>query len=72
MRSVLTQRASRLGLLLVLAWFLAWAIRPALGQPLKLGQQAPEIAGAPWINSQPLAMSALSGRVVLVEFWTYG
>jgi len=72
MRSLLTQRLSYLGLLLVLAWFLVWAIRPALGQPLKLGQQAPEIAGAPWINSPPLAMSALNGRVVLVEFWTYG
>ncbi len=33
---------------------------------------APEIAGGPWINSQPLAPAALRGRVVYVEFWTYG
>ena len=29
-------------------------------------------AGAPWINSAPLTTAGLRGRVVLVEFWTYG
>ena len=33
---------------------------------------APDIAGGPWINSTPLTLAALRGRVVLVEFWTYG
>jgi hypothetical protein len=37
-----------------------------------VGQPAPEITGGPWINSQPLSLSGLRGRVVLVEFWTYG
>jgi hypothetical protein len=36
------------------------------------GQAAPEITGGPWINSEPLTVSGLRGRVVLVEFWTYG
>jgi hypothetical protein len=36
------------------------------------GERAPEIIGDGWINSPPLTMEALSGRVVLVEFWTYG
>ncbi|MGH7357112.1 MAG: hypothetical protein ACRELS_21350 [Candidatus Rokuibacteriota bacterium] len=45
---------------------------PAAGQPVRVGQPAPDIAGAPWINSPPLTMEALRGRVVLVEFWTYG
>lgn len=36
------------------------------------GESAPEIVGAAWINSSSLTMEALSGRVVLVEFWTYG
>ena len=37
-----------------------------------VGQPAPEITGGPWINSQPLSLAGLRGRVVLVEFWTYG
>jgi len=45
---------------------------PAVGQAVRVGQPAPDIVGAPWINSTPLTMEALRGRVVLVEFWTYG
>ena len=37
-----------------------------------VGQPAPEITGGPWINSEPLSLEALRGRVVLIEFWTYG
>jgi hypothetical protein len=37
-----------------------------------VGQAAPEITGGPWINSEPLSLGGLRGRVVLVEFWTYG
>jgi hypothetical protein len=37
-----------------------------------LDRPAPEIAGSPWINSEPLTTAALRGRVVFVEFWTYG
>jgi len=39
---------------------------------MRVGQTAPEIAGAPWINSEPLTTAKLRGRVVFVEFWTYG
>ena len=45
---------------------------PARGQASRPGQPAPEIAGGPWINSAPLTLQGLRGRVVLVEFWTYG
>ena len=38
----------------------------------RVGQPAPEVTGGPWINSKPLSMEALRGRVVFVEFWTYG
>ena len=41
-------------------------------QALRVGQAAPEITGQRWINSGPLAMQGLRGRVVAVEFWTYG
>lgn len=33
---------------------------------------APEITAETWLNSEPLSMRELRGRVVLVEFWTYG
>jgi hypothetical protein len=39
---------------------------------VRVGQAAPEITGGPWINSAPLSLAGLRGRVVLVEFWTYG
>jgi thiol-disulfide isomerase/thioredoxin len=33
---------------------------------------APEFAKGVWINSDPLTMEKVRGRVVLVEFWTFG
>jgi len=45
---------------------------PAAAQALRIGAPAPEVAGDRWINSGPLTMQGLRGRVVLVEFWTYG
>jgi len=38
----------------------------------RIGQPAPDVTGGPWINSEPLSMDKLRGRVVFVEFWTYG
>jgi hypothetical protein len=38
----------------------------------RVGQPAPEVTGGPWVNSEPLSMEKLRGRVVFVEFWTYG
>jgi hypothetical protein len=36
------------------------------------GPIAPEIRSETWINSAPLNWGELRGRVVMVEFWTYG
>jgi thiol-disulfide isomerase/thioredoxin len=33
---------------------------------------APELATGDWINSEPLKLKDLHGRVVLIEFWTFG
>ena len=44
----------------------AWADVVAPGKP------APERAAGAWINSEPLTMQGLRGRVVLIDFWTYG
>jgi hypothetical protein len=34
--------------------------------------QAPELTNEEWLNSEPLRMSDLRGKVVLIEFWTFG
>jgi hypothetical protein len=49
-----------------------WTVWPKQGTAITAGRVAPDVAGENWINSKPLAMADLKGRVVLVEFWTYG
>jgi thiol-disulfide isomerase/thioredoxin len=35
--------------------------------------RAPEISGVThWVNSEPLTLESLRGKVVLIDFWTYG
>jgi thiol-disulfide isomerase/thioredoxin len=66
---------SAIGLGVLVALIAAGALSPPETEALRgtgVGQPAPEITGGPWINSEPLSMPALRGRVVLVEFWTYG
>jgi thiol-disulfide isomerase/thioredoxin len=38
------------------------------------GPPAPELSGGAWINSEPLTLAGLQqqGKVVLIDFWTYG
>ena len=60
-------------LALIVGMFLAGAASAeAAGALVAVGQPAPEVTGGPWINSGPLSLAGLRGRVVLVEFWTYG
>jgi thiol-disulfide isomerase/thioredoxin len=33
---------------------------------------APEISTGSWINSEPYTLKSLRGRVVLIDFWTFG
>ncbi|MCZ6624219.1 MAG: hypothetical protein O7B35_08320 [Deltaproteobacteria bacterium] len=37
-----------------------------------IGKPAPEINNQVWINSPALKMADLRGKVVLLQFWTYG
>ena len=37
-----------------------------------VGMQAPDITNQIWLNSEPLHLADLKGKVVLVEFWTFG
>ena len=62
----------------VTLWFIigmaaaTWIIWPNSGAAISAGKAAPEITGEHWLNSSPLTIVSLRGRVVLVEFWTYG
>jgi len=41
-------------------------------EKLPLVQRAPELVGIEgWINTEPLTLAGLKGKVVLVDFWTY-
>lgn len=45
---------------------------PPTAVPLPDGPIAPELeGGGAWINSEPLTLVGLRGKVVLVNFWTY-
>ena len=62
------RRALILGFLLALAAS-AWTLWPNTSAAVTPGRAAPEIAGDNWINSQPLSIAGLKGRVVL---WNFG
>ena len=65
-------RTAALSVLTITGALAGWALHPGAQGALRIGQPAPEITGSPWINSEPLSLSRLRHRVVLVEFWTYG
>jgi cytochrome c biogenesis protein CcdA/thiol-disulfide isomerase/thioredoxin len=45
---------------------------PGSGSDQAKGPAAPEFAGVDhWLNSEPLTLAGLRGKVVLVDFWTY-
>lgn len=69
----------RLSLLSIAAAVLLLAllgVAPGIGDiPAAAGKKAPEFPTqdpASWINSPPLTMKALRGRVVLLDVWTFG
>jgi len=64
-----------LSLLLTLLFLTAvsFLLRPAIGGLLTQPRTLPEFTGqaADWINSAPLPVSDLHGKVVLLDFWTF-
>ncbi len=36
-----------------------------------VGQKAPELKTSEWINSEPLTLDGLRGKVVLIDFWAF-
>jgi thiol-disulfide isomerase/thioredoxin len=50
----------------------AAAVEPNRTVGSSVGQQAPEFVGITnWINSEPLTLEGLRGKVVLLDVWTY-
>jgi hypothetical protein len=61
--------------------FGAWTVFTILGivflclssvEASLLDQRAPELSSTVWINSASLRLADLRGKVILLEFWTYG
>ncbi len=60
--------------MMALAALMGLAILAASGDATAslVGKAAPEFTNDTWINSEPLRLKDLKGKVVLLEFWTYG
>lgn len=58
----------------LLAFATIWTLLLGLHSPAfgDSGRPAPEITGQTWINTEPLRLADLKGKVVLVEFWAFG
>ena len=51
----------------------AYASLPASAQDpnTMVGKPAPKLQVANWMNSKPLTLSALKGKVVVLDFWAF-
>ena len=56
---------------LILLLGITWIVNAPSGHA-RLGSKAPEITNKVWLNSEPLKLEDLRGKVVMVEFWTFG
>ncbi|RDK07938.1 thioredoxin family protein [Cupriavidus lacunae] len=64
-------RAALVAIAIGAVYFIGNGVR-AFSAPPANGSAAPEFTGInQWLNSPPLSMQALRGKVVLVDFWTY-
>lgn len=52
---------------------LLWVVPAAAQHPddLFVGQKAPELKTSEWINSEPMTLEGLRGKVVLIDFWAW-
>ncbi len=51
------------------AWMLVVVLAVQASAELSVGQKAPEMMASAWLNSPPLSLAKLRGRIVVVEFW---
>ena len=68
----MSRRAGFTAVILILTFLgLLTISSEAFVSPLQ-DRPAPELADTTWVNSNPLKLQGLRGKVVLLEFWTYG
>lgn len=67
MRSIVSLSIISILILALVAGRLLFAMPPAL-----VTQPAADFQGVQWLNSSPLTLQQMKGKVVMVEFWTYG
>lgn len=63
---MLQKLGAAIGTILIVL-LLVWAVVNA-----GVGMKAPDIISQTWLNSAPLHLKDLKGKVVMVEFWTFG
>src|ERR1041385_2156078 len=62
----------RIARLVLVFFFLSGAAWAQREDDAFTGQKAPEIKdGHIWINSQPLTLNSLKGKVVVIDFWAF-
>lgn len=66
MKSRLLKIAAVAGLAILAAGFFH-----ARGSGVGLGSLAPELRAGPWLNSEPLKLKDLRGKVILINMWTF-
>lgn len=65
--TMLNKAVAAMGVILLVLFFFTWVVANA-----GVGMKAPDMTNATWLNSAPLQMADLRGKVVMVEFWTFG
>jgi thiol-disulfide isomerase/thioredoxin len=70
--AVATAMVAALGAVAALAAISSTGVAAGVQTTQQTGAQAPDFAGIDnWINSAPLDLKQLRGKVVLVDFWTF-
>ena len=52
----------------IAAWFAALGVGAA--EDAMIGKKAPDWSGVEWVNSEPIQLPQLAGKVVLIRWWT--
>ena len=66
--------AINISVLIITAVLVIQLFKPAVGQGLREPVPAPEfthLVQEEWLNSEPLKLEDLRGKVILVDFWTF-
>jgi len=74
---VIRWRKASLGLVAAILWGLWLTIfnlvmNSSMEAHASIGMKSPEVTSPAWINAEPQSLRDLRGKVVLVEFWTFG